>query len=196
MALLQWLSHLSLDFACLQETHVTSVAECISWFSSYGFLSVVSPGSVHSCGSVILYRPRYTLQNSWVDSSGRFVLANFQHRDVIFHVACIYAPNQNLDRDTFFSFVSSKVDPSVATVVCGDFNAVFDRTIDRRGSNVLDPSRESSASLLSLFRDCGIVDIWRSLQPATIAFSWLRPDDALSSRIDFIGSPYPWIHLV
>ena len=196
MALLQWLSHLSLDFACLQETHVTSVAECISWFSSYGFLSVVSPGSVHSCGSVILYRPRYTLQNSWVDSSGRFVLADFQHRDVIFRVACIYAPNRNPDRDTFFSFVSSKIDPSVATVVCGDFNAVFDRTIDRRGSNVLDPSRESSASLLSLFRDCGVVDIWRSLHPATIAFSWLRPDGTLSSRIDFIGCPYPWLHLV
>ena len=100
--------------------------------------------------AVILYRPRYTLQNSWVDSSGRFVLADFQHRDVIFCVACIYTPNQNPDRDTFFSFVSSKIDPSVPTVVCGNFNAVFDRTIDRRGSNVLDPSRESSASLLSL----------------------------------------------
>ena len=171
MALLQWLSHLSLDFACLQETHVTSVAECISWFSSYGFLSAVSPGSAHSCGSLILYRPRYTLLNSWVDSSGRFVLAEFQDRDVIFRVACIYAPNRNPDRDTFFSFVSSRIDPSVATVVCGDFNAVFDRSIDRRGSNASDPSRENSAPLLSLFRDCGVVDIWRSLHPATIAFS-------------------------
>ena len=196
MAFLQWLSHLSLDFTCLQKTHVTSVAECISWFSSYGFLSTVSPCSAHSCGSVILYWPRYTLLNSWVDSSGQFVLAEFQDCDVIFRVACIFAPNRNPDRDTFFSFVSLKIDPSVATVVCGDFNTVFDRSIDRRGSNASDPSRESSASLLSLFRDCGIVDIWRSLHPATIAFSWLRPDGALSSRIDFINCPYPWIHLV
>ena len=97
----------------------------------------------------------------------------------------------------FFSFVSSQIDPSVATVVCGYFNTVFDRTIiDRRGSNSSDPSRGSSGSLLSLFRECGVVDIWRSLHPATIAFSWLRPDCALSSRIDFIGCPYPWIHLV
>ena len=103
MALPQWLSHLSLDFTCLQETHVTSVAKCISWFSSYGFLSAFSPGSAHSCGSVILYQPRYMLLNSWVDSSGWFVLAEFQDCDVIFRVACIYAPNRNPDRDTFFS---------------------------------------------------------------------------------------------
>lgn len=61
LTLLQWLSHLSLDFACLQESHVTSSAECDSWFSAHGFLSVTSPGSVHSCGSVILYRPIYSL---------------------------------------------------------------------------------------------------------------------------------------
>ena len=35
--LLQWLSHLSCDFVCLQETHVTDAAEATSWFSSSGF---------------------------------------------------------------------------------------------------------------------------------------------------------------
>ena len=44
MAVLQWLGHLSVDFACLQETHSLSSDECTSWFSSYGFSSVVSPG--------------------------------------------------------------------------------------------------------------------------------------------------------
>jgi len=53
MSFLQWLSFLSADFVCLQETHVHSCAEADSWFSSYGFLALSSPGSVHSCGSVI-----------------------------------------------------------------------------------------------------------------------------------------------
>ena len=82
------------------------------------------------------------------------------------------------------------------TLVCGDFNTVFDESMDRRGSHILDSSRESSAALLSLFRGCGMVYIWRSLQPAAVAFSWLRPDGTLSSRIDLIGCPYSWIHLV
>ena len=156
---------------------------CFSWLCALLWLCYPLPAQVYAI-------------KLFVDSSGRFVLAEFQDRDVIFRVACIYAPNRKPDRDTFFSFVSSKIDPSVATVVCGDFNAVFDRSIDGKGSNASDPTRESTASLLFLFRDCGVVDIWRSLHPATIVFSWLRLDGALSSRIDFIGCPYPWIHLV
>lgn len=61
MALLHWLSHLSPDIVCFQETHVLSSNEANSWFSSFGFLSLVSPGSSRSCGTVILYRPTLLL---------------------------------------------------------------------------------------------------------------------------------------
>ena len=70
VAFLQWLSYLSVDFVCLQETHVLSADEATSWFSSHGFLAVCSPGSVHSCGSVIIFRPIYSLGRmmSWLSS--------------------------------------------------------------------------------------------------------------------------------
>ena len=195
-ALLHWRSNLSLDFACLQESHITSSAECDCWFSSRGFLSVVLPGSIHSCGSAILYCCIYSLVKSWTDDGGRFVMAEFSPHDIVFRIVSLYAPNRNPERDDFFSFVSTKIDPSVPTLLCGDCNAVFDRAMDRRGVNVSDLSRESCGSLLFLFRDCAVVDIWRSLHPSTVAFSWLRPDGSLSSRIDLIGCPYPWVHLV
>ena len=146
------------------------------------------PDSCHSCGSVFLFRPRYTLLNSRTDGKGRFVLADFQHRSVTFRVACLYAPNHNPDRDHFFVFCSSKIDPSIPTLVCGDFNTVPDQSLDRHGSNILDTSRESTATLLSFMT----VELWTS----TTAFSWLRLDGTLSSRIDLIGCPYAWIHLV
>ena len=97
MAVLQWISHLSLDFVCLQETHVTSLSESSSWFSSNGFSSVVSPGSVHSCGTVILFRPAYYFRDFQTDDSGPFVLAEFQIRESLFRIACVYAPNRNLE---------------------------------------------------------------------------------------------------
>ena len=114
MAVLQWISHLSLDFVCLQETHVTSLSESSSWFSSNGFSSVVSPGSVHSCGTVILFRPAYYFRDFQTDDSGPFVLAEFQIRESLFRIACVYAPNRNLDRAEFFCYVSSAIDPSVS----------------------------------------------------------------------------------
>ena len=159
IALLHWLSHMSLDFACLQETHVASPEECNSWFSSYGFLFAVSPGSSHSCGSVILFQPKYLLLNSWTDERGRFVLAEFKEHNVTFRVACLYGLNRNPDRDDVLSYCSSKIDPSIPTLICGDFNTVIGRSLDRQGSNVLDSSRESSIALVSLFWDCGVVDI-------------------------------------
>ena len=196
MSLLQWLSHLSLDMVCLQETHATSCAECVSWFSSYGFLLLSSPGTAHSSGVAILFRPTFDLVSSVFDSGGRFVMGHFKYHGLTFGVACIYAPNRNPDRNEFFDLCIDKIDPSTPTILCGDFNTVFDRALDRRGSDASDCSRESTLNLKNVFRECCVIDVWRSLHPSLVAFTWLKPDGALSSRIDFIGCPSPWLHLV
>lgn len=196
LSFLQWLSHLAVDFVCLQETHVSSCFECDSWFSSYGFLTVSSPGSTRSCGSVILYRSTFSLSKVAFDSEGRFIMAHFSQNDVTFGVACVYAPNRNPERNDFFAYCADQIDPVVPTVLCGDFNAVFDRSLDRRGVNLFDTSRESSLTLGDLFRDCCVIDIWRSLHPTTAAFTWLKPDGTSSSRIDLVGCPHSWLHRV
>ena len=67
--LLQWMSHLSCGFVCLQEAHVNDAAEATSWFSSTGFLTVTAPGTAHSRGQVLLYRPSLSFVNSWVGRS-------------------------------------------------------------------------------------------------------------------------------
>ena len=184
-SLLQWLSHLSASFVCLQEVHTSSCDEAQRWFSSYGFEVVASPGSIHSCGTVLLYRPTFNLLKVTRDSVGRLVLCEFSFHDRTFRVCSIYAPNRNPDRDDFF-------DPSVPTILCGDFNAVFDRSIDRRGSCPFTAGRDSSNTLSSLFRDCCVLDIWRALHSSQRGFTWDKPDGSLSSRIDLFGCPYSW----
>jgi len=73
MSFLQWMSHLSVDIVCLQETHVSSCAEADSWFSSYGSPVASSPGSIDSSGSVILYLSTFVLAKSSVDRHGHFL---------------------------------------------------------------------------------------------------------------------------
>ena len=77
--LVQWLRSLPVgaDIVCLQETHCLSSAECSSWFFSSGFSAVVSPGSFHSCGCIVLFRPSLSLVNSWCDVSGRYLQVEF-----------------------------------------------------------------------------------------------------------------------
>lgn len=124
---------------------------------------------------------------------GRFVLVELAFHGAVFRVACIYVLNRNPDRDEFFFRCVSAIDPAVPTLLCGDFNTVLDRVVDRRGSCPFDVSRESSAMLSSLFSDCCVVDIWREKNPVVSAFTRCRPDGALASRIDLIGCSYVWV---
>ena len=106
------------------------------------------------------------------------------------------APNRNPARDLFFDEVIPFVDPAIPTVLCGDFNTVFDRSMDRRGSDASDVSRESTAALVHLFDSCCVIDTWRYLHPSSSCYTWLSPDGSVSSRIDYIGCPYVWVSSV
>lgn len=122
------------------------------------FLSVVSPGSNKSRGCIILYRPALSLVKSWSDDEGRLLQCEFILLGKTFCVVSLYAPNRNPARDQFFDEVIPFVDLAIPTVLCGDFNTVFDRSMDRRGSDASDVSRESTAALVHLFDSCCVID--------------------------------------
>ena len=196
--LVQWLGSLpvSVDIVCLQETHCLSLSECSLWFQSSGFSCALSCGSVHSCGCVVLFRPSLSLVNSWSEDDGHYLQCEFMFCGKSFRVCCIYAANRNPPRDQFFDDLQVRVDPSVPTILCGDFNAVFDRSVDQFGSDPSDLSRESFSSLQDLFDAFCTVDIWRYLHPSSSCFSWTRWDDSRASCIDLCGIPYVWVSSV
>lgn len=57
--LIHWIRSLpsSPEIVCLQEMHCISSEEAQAWFAASGFSVAVSPGSVRSCGCVLLFRP-------------------------------------------------------------------------------------------------------------------------------------------
>ena len=83
------------------------------------------------CGCIILFRPCLSLVNSSSDDAGRFVLCEFRFQGKLFRVVSLYAPNRNPARDQFLDQVSSWVDQAVPTLICGDFNMVFDHSLER-----------------------------------------------------------------
>ena len=76
---------------------------------------------------VWLYCP---LANYWCDVLGRYLQVEFSFFGKSFRVYCVYAPNRNPAQDQFFDDLHSKIDPSIPTVLCGDLNKVFDRSLD------------------------------------------------------------------
>ena len=192
---LQWLHSLPVvvDVVCIQEYHCVSLAECDLWFRSSGFPSVVSPGSKKSCGCVVLFRPTLSLVQSWADEEGHLLQCEFSFCDQSFCVILLYAPNRNPVRNQFLEQLADEVDPSIPTLLCGDFNTVFDRNLDCSGSDSSDTWGESSAALATLFESCCCIDAWRYLHPTSAGFSWTRPDGSISSLIGLIRCPYIWV---
>ena len=50
------------------------------------------------------------------------------------------APNGNPNQNSFLEYVSDNIDLHVLTILVGDFNMVFNRSLDRRGSLLGDTS--------------------------------------------------------
>ena len=88
-------------------------------------LTSCSSGTAHSCGTVILYSPIFEASNVFFDTAGRLIMVYFKHNGSSFGIASVYAPNRNPDRDDS-DFCIDKIDPVVPTLICGDFNIVFD----------------------------------------------------------------------
>ena len=195
--LLQWFRSLTVvpDIVCLQECHCSSDLECQTWFRASGYLCALAAGSKHARGCIILFRPTLSLVQSWSERDGRFLMCEFRFCNQVFRVCCVYAPNSNPQRNQFLDDVSVRIDPSVPTVLAGDFNTVFDRSLDRRGSDPFDVSRESSCALNRLLNACSSIDIWRYLHPTSSSYTWTRSNGSLPSRIDFILVPHVWVHL-
>ena len=160
--LLLWVRSLPLrpDIICLQEVHCSSVRDCLSWFQSSGFGVVCSPGSVRSAGCVILFRDILSVSDFWCDAEGRYLQCEFSFRGQSFRVCSLYVPNRNPARDSFLRDLQVKIDFSVPSLLCGDFNTVFDRAVDRRGSDPSDTSRESTSALCGLFDACSVDSDW------------------------------------
>ena len=119
-------------------------------------------------------------------------MAEFRKRGSFFRIASVYAPNRNPERDKFFTSCLDFADRSVPTILCGDFNAVFDRAKDSRGSDPAVTVRESFVSL-------GLLGC---LAPSPSGSSRLHLAKARWSMvpspppIDFIGFLSTWLYLV
>ena len=75
--------------------------ECNRWFSSYSYLVCPLSGSSQSCGTVVLFRPVFSLVSTSRDSNGRFTACDFLYPDKRFRVISLYAPNTNPQKDDF-----------------------------------------------------------------------------------------------
>lgn len=163
-----------------------------SWLAGTPYSFVCCHGTKHSAGVAILFSNVFSLVETRCLDGGRFVQAQLSSRFETFSICSIYAPNQNAAKHTFFLEVTDYFNPSVPTLVLGDFNSVFRRDLDRSGASDLNTSRDSSQELSDLFKTFSVVDIWRLQHPSEKSFTCANASGLISSRLDVIGVPESW----
>ena len=126
------------------------------------YLVASSPGSARQAGVAILYKPCFKIKDTRKDSHSCLIIASFGHDEVEspFQVINVYGPNQKRPGEEFFASLPPFVDPTLPTILCGDFNAV------------VDPYRED------------LVDIWRRHRPEERCYTWRRADGSQASWLD------------
>lgn len=191
--LFSWLNCVKPDIVCLQETHCVSQAEFLTWIQHESdtsnnlrrFRGLSSPGTCRSRGSAILHTDALSVVSSVSDHCGRSQIVHFSLGDVTFQLANIYGPNKKQDGIEFFASLLPLLDPTLQTILCGDFNTVVDASIDRRGCNASSPwAYNWPSTLANLTSEMDLHDIWRLRHPTRQEYTWHRPDGSQASRLD------------
>ena len=194
--LFSWLNCVKPDIVCLQETHSLSQTDFESWVQSesdagnnqqsYAVLS--SPGTARSAGVALLYRSSVVVNLVSHDAHGRFLVmhvAPLSEESSVMQLVIVYGPNQKRLGEDFFHSLIPVLDPTLSTILCGDFNTVPDPVLDRFGCNPNSPWAYLWPSSLSLLTSsCDLVDIWRLRHPAERDYTWRRPNGTQGSRLD------------
>ena len=190
-AFLLWITSLGCDIVFLQETHCKDQAELNSWFSSSVFHAFGAFHSSNSRGVAILIKRSIAFQvldQSSIDQ-GRCLTLKIDFSGHTLRLCCIYAPNHNPEKATFFNELQDHLDPTEDLLIAGDFNSVLEPSLDRQSSSPLHPSYDCSQIIRELFEDLRLIDSWRYHHPGVRAFSFLTNFGLSRSRIDLIALP-------
>ncbi|RHY12955.1 hypothetical protein DYB36_011762 [Aphanomyces astaci] len=205
-----WKAHLThdrLDIICLQETHVSSLAQAntltTTWTRMWGLTSTPHPiaywtvteDSTHRVAILLNPFSRLAFTEDRASSiPGRYI----QISSATLTVASVYAPSTSTrDRQEFFRRLISLTPPATPLLVGGDFNCVSHPRWDRHLTNPTRPlGSECDAMELWLTRLQLYDGIWHTRRtPRTTedarsflqhSATCIRPQSNSTSRIDRI----------
>lgn len=187
-AIFRWVQDNKYDICCFQETYYTKSnhVKLSKGWSGISFHSFSN--SAHSRGVSVLLSKNLNASviSSHSDNFGRIVLVNIKIENRIYSVVSLYAPNDVHGRIMFYkqllTFVNMHAISMNRLIIAGDFNCKL--TERDSNSGILDRSRNILKDVMSKLN---VKDIWRSLNPDMLDFTYIDPSNRVrNSRIDYI----------
>ena len=185
-----WLRKQKPDIVFLQETHSTRGNEVL-WKREWGATLFCSHGANNARGVAILIRNNFdcTVEESIVDSNGRFIILKVLLSGEPALLVNIYAPNRDNELVTFYrsllqTIVKNNLDEIEDIIIGGDFNCPLNPVIDKRGGCMI--PRQSVINVIEqLQSELDLHDIWRVKNPTIRSFTWSQSNPLVFSRLDY-----------
>ena len=160
------LKRLNCSIALLQETHLNDIEHKKLRREWVGQVFSVSCEKGKKRGVAILCHRSlgFTLENTYKDKKGRYILVVGTIRGVRISFLNIYAPNQ--DDPCFFKEITSLLSAHAEgfIIVGGDFNCVLNQKLDKhlfeQGNKL-----QKTKVLCNMIEEMGLVDIWCQKHP-------------------------------
>ena len=189
----EFIKNKQIDICFLQETHCTAEDE-ITWKNEWGGEILFSNGTNLARGVMILLKPGLDLivQKVTKDDHGRFIFLEGIYHGVTFRYINIYSPNLQNVQKQFYINLNNQLktlipeDEKENLVIGGDFNVIFDPTLDRKGGNFNQtPIYHDIIDQIDGMVNCyNLSDIWRKRNPELMQFTWRQKNPRIYSRLD------------
>lgn len=169
------------DVICPQETHLLESDTHRLKHRKFPFI-FHSSASTKRAGVSILVKDSIAFQLLSVtsDSKGRFVILRGIINSKKYTILSLYAPNSQ--QTPFLRNIISEAKKTKIgdLIICGDFNVVMDRSLDRSQS-----SHRYAQELNPLVNEEELHDVWRYLHATERDYSYYSTSKRTLSRIDF-----------
>ena len=172
----------------LQETHSVLNLEK-EWKFQWGGDIYFSHGTSNSTGCAIAFSKDFSVKivNQSKDNDGRLLILEAIINNKKFLLINLYNANTESDQLTVLDELTSKLDGLDLDANCipifgGDFNLIFDTSLDSSGGN---PSlkKRSLAKLMQTMQNLDVTDIFRVRYPLLKRFTFHRKNPRMQRRL-------------
>ncbi|MEW8548720.1 MAG: hypothetical protein AB2693_34900, partial [Candidatus Thiodiazotropha sp.] len=111
---------------------------------------------------------------------GRMISVKIEIYDQKLQIINIYAPNNPVDRKQFIKQLREVIDETCLQIFAGDFNCVFDGTMDRLPRSIT--KDQGYSEMVELMNQFNLEDLFRKRFPTKQTFTFSRGSS--KSRID------------
>ena len=175
-----------IDFCCVQETHmIPDDAEI--WEQQWGGSIIYNCGKSNAHGVAILINNKWKdqVETMYKDKDGRVIIIKITDHEgnIDLVLACMYTPHTDDPQFFINAFEQAKKIPATGLILMGDMNFVLNPEIDRNENVQYHP--QAVKTVCEYMENNKWVDCFRSLNPDTKKYSYIRVATNTASRLDY-----------